>query len=261
MTDITLGLPIGGFYWRGGVPGPLCGATVSWACDYASTEPVAIPPFIDFFGPNVVVTNILPECEGVPSYVSPGVLTLTPTVTCPHPDSEQPPIVTVLDPLYLTITEGTCGSSAPEPPCVPTICPFPENPGFESGLTGWSTYNASVESTIVNSGTQSVKLAQYGYVRQTKSIVCPDPPNNFDVTFFAYCANASSSVRLQVIQYNGTTVVDNYILGSIDVFPLSQWVSKQFSPAWHADTDTIRIQLEANHPDIYLDDIAVSFCP
>jgi len=134
VTDITLGLPVGGFYWRGSIPGDLCGATVSWACTYVSEEPVAIPPFIEFIGQHVVVSNILPNCGTIPNHVSPGTLTLTPTVTCPDPVGGSD-IVMELTPLTLTIGKA----------CASTQCPL-ENGGFEDGVidpwveeqSGWS---------------------------------------------------------------------------------------------------------------------------
>jgi len=260
-VDITLGIPIGGFRWRGSIPGDLCGAKVSWACDYASTEPVAIPPFIDTFGAHVIVTNMLANapdgCAALPAYVSPGVLTLTPTVTCPNPDPEGDPVATVLDPLYLTITEGTCGSSAPA--CVDTLCPFPENPGFESGLIDWAYSDATIDTGIVLSGTNSVKLNSVGsYVEQEKSGACPSVGMFLVLRCNVYSAGAPGEVKLSILQYSDTTLLDTHTESA--AIGANAWYLPSTYVIYHPGMNKIKIRIEANNPDIYVDDVSVNHC-
>lgn len=256
MADITLGRPVGAFYWEGRVNGELCLCDVSWACSYDSTEDLAIPPLIRFLGKHVVVTNQLEPEVSIPMYVSPGVLTLTPTVTCKTSDPLAPD-VTELSPIYLTITAEGASSSAPA--CVDTLCPFPANPGFESGLTDWAYSNVSIDTVTVYAGTNSAKLTSIGsYLSQEKAGMCPGV-GSLGLSCKAYRSGTQGEIELTIVQYDGLNLLDTYMI-PITILP-NAWRSPAISREYHPGANTVHIRIEANDADIYIDDVYVDHCP
>lgn len=86
-------VPSGPFLWKGRVNGNLCDCTVSWDSRFTpatGTNPAAQPRIVEV-GRYVMVTAEI-DADGNALPVSPGILVLTPTVTCGENVTELSPI-------------------------------------------------------------------------------------------------------------------------------------------------------------------------
>lgn len=256
MADIPLIRPVGPFYWEAKLNGELCLCDVTWECSYVGDGPISIPPRVSFFEEYVVVSPRLEPDVPVPALVTPGVLTLTPTTICPTSDPENP-LVTVWDPIYLTITEFGLSSSG----CPNILCPYPENPGFETGgLTGWVGLNgATTTTTQVYAGTYAAILPNVNSgIEQLKYGMCPGS-GTLVVDFYAYAA-AASSLRIVMRQYSGDTLLDEYVVDPVAV-AAGTWSYISTSRTIQPTTTGVRFSVGANHVNIFVDEFTCNLCP
>ena len=126
-----VGHPLGKFHWKGGISGNLCGAQVNWSYEFEPVEGPGICPMVLTFGQHIAVFADLYDNCNVSKHVTPGVMTLTPTLTVSAEHLEylednenvetieqaEDTLTVVLKSFYLVITEG--GMSCPNFGCKP----------------------------------------------------------------------------------------------------------------------------------------------
>ena len=126
-------------------------------------------------------------------------------------DTENPDdVVTVMNPVTLVISEGSC---APEP------CVFPKNPGFELGNADfWENVQGQIETGNVYEGTYAWTMAYPNFnLEQTHVIQTPlTAPTDVTMTCRAYNVDACGNILLEIKWYDsGDTLIDSVQLQQI----------------------------------------------
>lgn len=174
-------VPVGDFRAEAMVNGALCDCAVTWDVSFAEAEGSATyaPPRVSPLGRYLVVDAQLASGDLRPLPVSPGVLTLTPSVDCAG-------VVTALSPITLTLTNAG------------TIAPCPAGCGeYTLGLftlsgSTWNFYQFLAPGTAGVTLTQSATTRDYA-VAVVREVDGDLAPYDYDVQVSGLTVNVTNA--------------------------------------------------------------------